>query len=48
MTLRLMPLSSRLLALPHLSILLRQIKMLHLPSILSTKKGKMLDYLLSL
>ena len=48
MTLSLMTLSSKLLVPPHLNTPLRQVKMLHLPNILSTKKGKMLDYLLSL
>ena len=48
MILHLMAMLNKLLALPHLSILLRRARMLNLPNSLTTKKGKQLDYIPSM
>ena len=43
MILHLMAMLNKLLALPHLSILLRRARMLNLPNSLTTKKCELLD-----
>ena len=48
MILPLMAMLNKMLALPHLSILLRRARMLNLPNSLTTKKGEQLDYLPSM